>query len=242
MQDKENNANELVELPTDDEEVENTQSKDKTKVENNTDTEENVENNSDSTDSKSEDKTIKSNKQDESESLTKESNDKSTTKKSSKEKPKDNKPKEETSKKSPSKTEKPKTKKTKTEKPKADKPETKPPEKEKPVVIEKARVTISVSVPSAVSGPSYGPTSIEFNEGDSVFDILNKTGLKVNSSGRGTSIYVRGISGLKEFDEGPMSGWKYKVDGVFPGESAGSFEIKEGQQIEWVYTVDWTAD
>lgn len=52
--------------------------------------------------------------------------------------------------------------------------------------------------------------------------------------------YVRGINGLKEFDEGPLSGWKVKVNGTYIDRSAGAYKAANNQKIEWIYTTDYT--
>lgn len=113
--------------------------------------------------------------------------------------------------------------------------------KEPPKQERKERVTVSVSVPKGVKGPNYGPTEIEIEEGSSVYDALLKTGLSIGANTIG-GVYVYGIDGLEEFHEGPMSGWKYKVDGNYPNVGAGSTILRAGQKIEWIYTTDYTND
>lgn len=81
--------------------------------------------------------------------------------------------------------------------------------------------------------------NIEFEGNKSVFDILktlcDQNSLSISTTGFGQIIYVKGINGLNEFDYGPESGWKYKVNGVYPSAGAGAYKIKDGDQIEWVY-------
>lgn len=102
-------------------------------------------------------------------------------------------------------------------------------------------VTVSVSIPSGVSkGSGLSATTVTINDGDTVLDATKRAGVSVDSTGSGSRAYVRGINGLKEFDEGPMSGWLIKVDGVTINKSAGAYKLKDKQKIEWVYTTDYT--
>ena len=58
--------------------------------------------------------------------------------------------------------------------------------------------------------------------------------------------YVRSMtkSGktLAEYAKGPNSGWLYKVNGVLPDVGLTSYKIKDGDNIVWYYTDDWTKD
>ena len=45
---------------------------------------------------------------------------------------------------------------------------------------------------------------------------------------------------LKEFDKGENSGWMYKVNGTLPEAGLTSYSIKNGDDIVWFYTNDWT--
>ena len=56
---------------------------------------------------------------------------------------------------------------------------------------------------------------MEFQEGDTVMDVLKRTGVDIDVS-KG---YVAGIDGLYEFDCGKNSGWMYRVNGKFPNVS-----------------------
>ena len=113
-------------------------------------------------------------------------------------------------------------------------------QEKKPEKVEQS-VTVSVSIPSGVSGGSgLSATKVTINEGDSVLDATLKAGVSVDYTGSGATAYIRGINGLKEFDEGPMSGWLVKVDGVMISQSAGSYVVNNNQKIEWIYTTDYT--
>ena len=53
--------------------------------------------------------------------------------------------------------------------------------------------------------------------------------------GSGAMTYIEGIDGLYEFDNGPTSGWKFRVNGVVPDIGAGVYELKPGDRLEWLY-------
>lgn len=90
--------------------------------------------------------------------------------------------------------------------------------------------------------------TVSFEEGDSVFDVLQKTvkAHKIHMEFVNTPIYesayIEGINNLYEFDCGPLSGWMYKVNGSFPSVGCNLYLLKPGDQIEWVYTCDLGRD
>ncbi|WP_458414462.1 DUF4430 domain-containing protein [Schinkia sp. CFF1] len=69
-------------------------------------------------------------------------------------------------------------------------------------------------------------------------DVLEENGIAYETSGYGSTAYVAAINGLAEFDHGPTSGWKYSVNGYFPGSGAGTYKLSDGDQLEWVYEVE----
>ena len=89
-------------------------------------------------------------------------------------------------------------------------------------------------------------TEIGFNKGETVFDALkracknNKIQLEVK--GDGESVYVEGIDYLYEFDCGSLSGWEYSVNGEFPSVGCNAYELKENDEISWLYTCELGAD
>ncbi|QCR32100.1 DUF4430 domain-containing protein [Lysinibacillus sp. SGAir0095] len=56
------------------------------------------------------------------------------------------------------------------------------------------------------------------------------------------SVYVEGINHLYEFSAGELSGWMYSVNGVFPNFGCSQYVLKDGDVIEWHYTVDLGRD
>ena len=114
------------------------------------------------------------------------------------------------------------------------KPEPQPEPKPEPKPEEK-KVTISVH---GDQGYLLGAKKVDMQEGTTVFDVLKNTGLEIDSTGSGNSKYIKGINDLYEFDKGPKSGWKYRVNGTFPNRSAGAYKVKPGDKIEWVYVLN----
>lgn len=86
--------------------------------------------------------------------------------------------------------------------------------------------------------------------GDTVFDLLNRTcrynkiqmeyqGIENNVYG---SAYIKGINYLYEFSCGRLSGWMFRVNGEYPGKGCSSYELKDKDKVEWVYTCDLGKD
>lgn len=94
-------------------------------------------------------------------------------------------------------------------------------------------------VPS--NGVILSSVSVEFTEGETVFDILkrvcNATGIQLEySMSSYGSYYVEGINNLYEFDCGAESGWMYKVNGWFPNYGCSEYTLKDGDVIVWAYS------
>lgn len=91
-------------------------------------------------------------------------------------------------------------------------------------------------------------TTVEIQSGDTVFDVLlkvtkdKKIHMEYVSTPLYKSNYIEGIGNIYEIDCGPLSGWMYKVNGVFPNYGCGRYMLEDGDQIEWVYTCDLGRD
>ena len=87
---------------------------------------------------------------------------------------------------------------------------------------------------------------VEFNEGDTVFDILvkitRKKGIHMEYRGSGSNTYIEGINNLYEFDGGSNSGWMYSVNGVYPNYGVGAYKVKSSDVIKFNYTCNLGAD
>lgn len=90
--------------------------------------------------------------------------------------------------------------------------------------------------------------SVPFKEGSTVFDALvavtkdQRVHMEYVSTPLYKSNYIEGIANIYEMDAGPLSGWMYKVNGVFPSVGCGRYELKAGDVIEWIYTCDLGRD
>lgn len=99
------------------------------------------------------------------------------------------------------------------------------------------------------SGVILSTTEVEFTEGETVFDALQKVtrqkGIQMefrNDKLYTGGAYIEGIGYLYEFDGGPLSGWMYKVNGQFPNYGCAGYTLKEGDEVIWVYTCDLGTD
>lgn len=98
------------------------------------------------------------------------------------------------------------------------------------------------------NGVIFTASSIEFDEGESAFDVLkremkkNKIHLEFKNTPVYNSAYIEGINNLYEFDVGNLSGWMYKVNGSFPGYGCSEYKLNNGDEIEFVYTCNLGKD
>ena len=97
--------------------------------------------------------------------------------------------------------------------------------------------TVSVQVIGVNSTMMQG--NIEVNSSSTAYSVLRElakqNGKSISTKGFGSTVYVSGIDGLKEFDHGPSSGWVYKVNGTPPNIGAGAYRLKAGDQVIWYY-------
>lgn len=106
------------------------------------------------------------------------------------------------------------------------------PKQETPV-----KQTVSVRVIGVNSTMMQG--DIEVNSSSTAYSVLRElakqNGKSISTKGFGSTVYVSGIDGLKEFDHGPSSGWMYKVNGTPPNIGAGAYKVKAGDTVIWYY-------
>lgn len=92
------------------------------------------------------------------------------------------------------------------------------------------------------------PSEVSYTPGETVFDVLKRVCREtdIHMSSRYTpmygSYYIEGINQLYEFDCGQNSGWMYRVNGWYPNYGCSSYEISDGDNIEWKYTCDLGSD
>lgn len=97
-------------------------------------------------------------------------------------------------------------------------------------------------------GVIFDKQTVTFYEGESVFNLLsremkkNKIHLEFSSTPVYDSAYIEGIGNLYEFDCGELSGWMYRVNGVFPSYGCSRCKLKSGDNVEFLYTCDLGKD
>lgn len=90
------------------------------------------------------------------------------------------------------------------------------------------------------NGMILDSVTLKIKKNSSVLDVLETVNQKYNlnlkdrKSPYGT--YVYGIGNIEEKICGQTSGWIYSVNGVFPGQSASSYRLKDGDKIKWRFT------
>jgi len=101
-------------------------------------------------------------------------------------------------------------------------------------------------VPS--DGVIFPVTQVIAYENESVFNVLQREMRRngIHMVSRWTpvlnSAYIEAINNIYEFDVGPLSGWMYSVNGLFPNFGSSLYLLNPGDVIEIVYTVDLGRD
>lgn len=106
---------------------------------------------------------------------------------------------------------------------------------------EEITVTISIEDPKE-TGIILDSTTVKVEEGDTVIDLLKAVTkeykIHLDYTGSKSSTYVKGINNIYEFDKGSESGWIYRVNNEIINTSAGSYKLKDGDKVEWLYTTE----
>ncbi|MGF9979083.1 DUF4430 domain-containing protein [Viridibacillus arvi] len=88
------------------------------------------------------------------------------------------------------------------------------------------------------------------NEEETIWSIIKRAtkehGIHMEYEGAGEnqygSVYIEGINHLYEFDAGELSGWMYSVNGQTPNYGVSAVTVKNGDNIQFQYTVDLGRD
>ena len=85
------------------------------------------------------------------------------------------------------------------------------------------------------------PFQIEFDEGESAFDVLKRELMKRKihfefSTASYDSAYIEGINNIYEFDCGELSGWIYSVNGIVPQYSCSEYKLKNQDVVKFTYS------
>lgn len=98
------------------------------------------------------------------------------------------------------------------------------------------------------NGWMLGTVSVELQEGDTVFDVLQRVtrqygiALEFSVSPIYNTAYIEGIGNLYERDCGTGSGWLFSVNGAFPSVGCSDYTVSDGDSIAWLYTCEMGAD
>ena len=101
-------------------------------------------------------------------------------------------------------------------------------------------------VPS--NGIILGTVTVELQEGDTVFSVLQRVvsdyniQMEYSVSPLYQTTYIEGLGNLYEKDCGARSGWMFAVNGVFPNYGASDCTVQDGDSIRWLYTCDLGKD
>lgn len=107
-------------------------------------------------------------------------------------------------------------------------------EKEEASAGPEATITCIISVDDFCSDKV-----VEIKEGGSVYDALKASGADIASRKSTHGLYVEGINGRFEFDEGPSSGWVYTVNEERPSVSCDEYEVEADDEIVWKYVISY---
>lgn len=100
---------------------------------------------------------------------------------------------------------------------------------------QEAKVRVTVTIDARADGGASSSYSVSLDPGATAYDALVATGANVNARSTALGVYVAAINGYAEKDQGGESGWKYAVNGSYPGYSAGSYTLSDGDAVTWVY-------
>lgn len=99
-----------------------------------------------------------------------------------------------------------------------------------------------------VDGVILSERQVEFFEGETVFNLLkrelkkNKIHMEFVNTPVYNSAYIEGIANIYEYDCGELSGWMYRVNGIFPNYGCSQYKLSSGDKVEWLYSCNLGAD
>lgn len=116
---------------------------------------------------------------------------------------------------------------------------------EKPDIKE----TVAFSITGDISvvpddGVILPVADVEVSSGDTVYSVLERVckenGISLDAGEYDDVLFINGINGIANFDNGPMSGWVFKVNGTVPDAYAENYQVQPGDIVEWHYTCDFS--
>ena len=116
---------------------------------------------------------------------------------------------------------------------------------EKPDIKE----TVAFSITGDISvvpddGVILPVADVEVSSGDTVYSVLERVckenGISLDAGEYDDVLFINGNNGIANFDNGPMSGWVFKVNGIVPDAYAENYRVQPGDIVEWHYTCDFS--
>jgi hypothetical protein len=117
-----------------------------------------------------------------------------------------------------------------------------------PAANQKAPVqqTVSFTIIGANHKTIVPKMDVPIKNDDTVLSILKEItrekGIQMEYRGSGAAAYVEGIDNVYEMDQGPKSGWMFRVNGNFGDRSCGVYAVHAGDVIQWLYTTNLGKD
>lgn len=109
----------------------------------------------------------------------------------------------------------------------------------------KKKMDVTLRIVGADQDEIVKRTSFSISKGSSVYQLLQYAAEEKHFDYEirdpdqdGQQVYLVSIDGLAEFDKGPGSGWVYKVNGKGPPMSIDRYLLKDGDDVEFLYTTD----
>lgn len=119
-----------------------------------------------------------------------------------------------------------------------------PPEEETPPAgpepsEQENTVAITITTPEGALLSAYHVAVTEDSTVLSVTREACKTeGINMVTTGADSIAYIKSMGGYKEFQEGPLSGWLYSVNGTRASKSCGAYQLEAGDTVEWTFSLD----
>jgi len=118
----------------------------------------------------------------------------------------------------------------------------------------RSRVSLTVYNPNArqgdpalfLQGGAVRQMYIYIDPNETAYSVLHKAEAGLNIRSRGhhvwAGMYVEALNNFGEFDGGPLSGWMFAVNRVFPAHSASLTYLQNGDRLYWLYTYELGGD
>ena len=103
----------------------------------------------------------------------------------------------------------------------------------------KGSVQMSIDT-SALDSGDVKSFTVQIPDGSTALDALRLSGVQYTTENSSYGVLVTSIDSIKQGDHGSMSGWLFLVNEKFAEVSADKLEVKDGDLITWIYTVDGT--